>query len=179
MKDNIKIEEKDIFNYIFYPDSIMAEQADFIKDNKEYKSIIELYNNIRNDMEKGITSEQKKKIASKISDYRYQRIITLYPVKNKIKPTVSEVPILAAASAKKEPQVKAQTFIDDEKGYVLRLVRIGESSKVYIFPIHKSNKEKLNITLKPSDHNFEIKDLSVPLEINDLPPVDSISIEYI
>ena len=61
MQDNIKIEERDIFNYIFYPDSIMQEQADFIKDNKEYKSIIELYNNIKNDMEKGITSEQKKK----------------------------------------------------------------------------------------------------------------------
>ena len=178
MQDKIKIEERDIFNYVFYPDAVAQEQTDFIKDKKEYKSIIELYNDIRNNLEKGITSEQKKILVSKISAYKYQRIITLYPVKDEIKKKPSDVTILAAASPEKEPQVKAQTFIDEEKGFVVRLVRMGEKAKIYLFPVKNEGKKKICLTLHPLNQKHHITDINTPLELAKLVPVESISLDF-
>lgn len=177
MQDNIKIEERDIFNYVFYPDAVAQEKADFIKDNKEYKSIIELYNDIKNNLKKGITSEQKKIITSKISSYKYQRIITLYPVKDEIKKKPSEVPILAAASQEKEPRVKTQTFIDGEEGFVIRLVRVEEKAKIYVFPIKNEWKRKICLTLQPSNQKYHITDINTPLDLTNLETVEAISLD--
>jgi len=178
MQDNIKIEERDIFNYIFYPDSIMQGQADFLKDNKDYKSIIEIYNDIMNSLEKGVTSEQKKNIASKISSYKIAKIITLYPVKDEIQHITSEVPILAAASPEKESQVKTQTFVDEKKGFVIRLVRVGEKAKIYVFSINKEWEKKICLTFYPSNQKYHIADINTPLDLANLVPVESISLEF-
>ena len=168
MIEGKNIDERDIFNYVFFRDLLDEEKLKYLERNEHNIEQIEVYKNMKQKISGPVDHEIKEKLAAKSEVYKISKIISLYPVDDKIEKKPSDVPILAAASAPEEPKVSAQTFIDDEKGYVIRLVRMGESSKVYIFPIHKSNKEKLNITLKPSDHNFEIKDLSVPLEINDL-----------
>ncbi len=178
MLDKIKIEERDIFNYVFYPDVIEQEKADIIIDSKEYNSIVELYNDIRNNLDKGMTTEQKKNIASKISAYKHQKIITLYPIKDEIKQSTSDVPILAAASPEKEPRVKTQSFIDEEKGFVIRLVRVGEKAKIYVFPIIYKGNKKICLTFHPSNQKHHITDINTPLDLANLAPIESISIEF-
>ena len=77
----------------------------------------------------------------------------------------------------KERQIKTQTFIDKEKGIVVRIVRNQHTSKLYVFPVHAIAQNKVTITILPFGNKYSIPDIDFPLVVNDLPEVEGVSVE--
>ena len=75
--------------------------------------------------------------------------------------------------------IKTQTFIDKTKGIVVRIIKSGRSSKIYVFPVHTIMQQEVIITLKPSDNKYRIPDINFPFVVNDLPEVDGVSVELV
>jgi len=79
--------------------------------------------------------------------------------------------------ANKDEQLKTQTFIDKEKGIVVRIVRNLHTSKLYLFPVHAIAQNRVAITILPSGNKYVVPDIDYPLVVNDLPAVEEVGVE--
>lgn len=176
MNQNIKITERDIFKYVFFNDLLSEEKIRYIDNNEKLIEQVSFYKNLKKSITEPLSKEIKEKIAAKIPAYKIQQIIKLFPVNDKIEKKPSEVPILAAASAPEEPKIVAQTFIDEGKTFLIRLLRMDNITKIFTFPITHTDIESFRITLHPEENTFTVHN-NEPFEIEGRHNVDAISVE--
>ncbi len=176
MFENIKITERDIFNYVFFSDLLSEEKIRFIENNEKLIEQVGFYKKLKNSITEPLSKEIREKIAAKIPAYKIQQIIKLFPVNDKIEKKISEVPILAAASAPEEPKIAAQTFIDESKTFLIRLLRMDDITKIFTFPITHTDLKSFRITLHPEENTFTVYN-NEPFEIEGRHNVEAISVE--
>lgn len=176
MPENINIDERDIFNFVFFNDLLTEEKIRYIKNNEEKIEGINFYRNLKKRMTEPISKEIKEKIATNIPAYKTIKIIKLYPVKDEIEEKPSEVLFLAAASLEQQPAVSAQSYIDDDKTFLIRLLRINNKTKIFTFPITNTYIKDFNIILHPEERTYSIRN-GEPIEIEGTPEVQSINVE--
>jgi len=170
------IDERDIFNYVFFRNLLDEEKLKYLEKNEHNFERIEFYKNMKQEIRGPVDQEIKEKLAAKSAVYKTLKIISLYPVDEKIEKKPSEVPILAAASAPEEAKVSAQTFIDEDKTFLIRLLRIKNITKIFTLPITHTDIESFQITLHPEGNTFTVQ-TNEPLEIEGKHNVESINVE--
>jgi hypothetical protein len=127
-----------------------------------------------------LDSEIKKKLAQKIPVYKTSNIIVLYPEVEKIKKKKkSEGLILAADSAELKSQQTSQTFSDEKKEYLVKLISSESTTKIFVFSTSESELKNLKLTLHPNDKQYFLKDNSNHLEVNENIIAESISLELV
>jgi len=88
------------------------------------------------------------------------------------------MPILFAASAVEEPKVVAKSFVDEDKTFVLRMIRMDNKTRIYPFPLLTNKVQKLKITLHPSEKTYTVdSDKHLELDISD--EIESVSVEVL
>jgi len=70
MKKNKDITEIDIFNLVFFSDTVREEDRKLIESNKEYYELIEFYKKQKEEIEKSLQNKTKKKLAALIPAYK-------------------------------------------------------------------------------------------------------------
>ncbi|MCH7771075.1 MAG: hypothetical protein IIA49_08680, partial [Bacteroidetes bacterium] len=168
MLENINIDERDIFNFVFFNDLLSEEKIRYIENNEEKIEGINFYRNLKKSITEPLSKEIKEKIAAKIPVYKTSKIIKLYPVKDELEKKLSEVPILAAASPEQQPAVSAQSFIDEDKTFLIRLLRMDNKTKIFTFPITHTDIKDFNIILYPEERTYSIHN-GEPIEIESTP----------
>ncbi|GMR25543.1 MAG: hypothetical protein BMS9Abin39_0849 [Ignavibacteria bacterium] len=177
MPENINIDERDIFNFVFFNDLLSEEKIRYIENNEDKIEGINFYRNLKKSLTEPLSKEIKEKIAAKIPAYKIPSVIKLFPVNDKIKKKPSEVPILAAASAEQQPAVSAQSFIDEDKIFVARILRIDKLAKIYLFPVKIIPVAEIILTILPSYNKYLFSNYNTPVEVVDLPQVEVIELE--
>src|SRR3990167_6271723 len=129
----MNINERDMFNFVFYPENLSTEKVEHLKNSKIFDAEIDFYRSLKKSLEEELTDDVKQKLAEKIPLYVPMKIFVLYPVKETLKKRKNDIPILAADSTKEKPSVTAKTFIDEHNHYLIRLLNFKESSKIYVF----------------------------------------------
>ncbi|GBD86607.1 hypothetical protein BMS3Abin03_00528 [bacterium BMS3Abin03] len=170
------ITERDIFNFVFFPETLSAEKFAFLEKKEGGFEPIKFYRHLKKAIESDITDEIRKKIAEKIPAYKLTKVIKLFPVKDELPKRTSDVPILAAASAAEEPAVIAKTFVDSDKTFLIRLLRMGNKTKIFTFPITHTDRETFQLTLHPEEETFTIHN-NEAIELEGKHEVESISVE--
>lgn len=176
MLENTNIDEQDIFNFVFFNDLLSEEKIMYIENNEDKIEGINFYKNLKKSITEPLRDEIKEKISAKIPAYKTSIIIKLYPVEDEIEKKPSEVPILAAASAEQQPAVSAQSFIDEDKTFLIRLLRMDNKTKIFTFPITHTDIKDFNIILHPQERTYSIHN-GEPIEIDSTPEVQSINVE--
>ena len=176
MIEGKNIDERDIFNYVFFRNLLDEEKLKYLERNEHNIEQIEFYKNMKQEISGPVDQEIKEKLAAKSEVYKIPKIITLYPVDDKIEKKPSDVPILAAASAPEESKVSAQTFIDEGKTFLIRLLRIDNITKIFTFPITHTDSKSFRITLHPEKNTFTVRN-NEPFEIEGRHNVEAISVE--
>ena len=176
MPDNINIDERDIFNFVFFNDLLSEEKIRYIENNEEKIEGINFYRNLKKSITEPLSKDIKDKIAAKIPVYKRPTIIKLFPVNDEIEKRPSEVPILAAASPEQKPAVSAQSFIDEDKTFLIRLLRIDNKTKIFTFPITHTDIKDFKITLHPEENTFTVHN-NEPFEIEGRHDVEAISVK--
>jgi hypothetical protein len=176
MPENINIDERDIFNFVFFNDLLSDEKIRYIENNEEMIEGINFYRNLKKSITEPLSEKIKEKIAAKITAYKRPSVIILFPVNDIIEKKPSEVPILAAASAEEKPAVSAQSFIDEDKTFLIRLLRMDNKTKIFTFPITHTDIKDFNIILHPEERTYSIHNRE-PIEIEGRHEIESISVE--
>ncbi len=172
MQKHIDITEEDIYRFVFSPELLSKDKYDYLTINRErFKDEIALCLELKNSSN---TEEVKALASSILQKINSPTIITLLP--QIIKP-IEEVGIkLAAASVLKERKSNSMSFADSDSKYLIRIVKTESQTLLYLFSSEKSKKH-FKLTFYPSESEYQIKDLSRPIEILEEQVIEKISVE--
>ena len=174
----MNISDKELFNYIFYPDKLSEEQYLFIKTNlNEFKNEISLLELTKSAMDENISEDILNRIHKKIKDFEDTSFVILEKVDNKTK-LDEELLILAADSPKEEKSTKIETYADKNSRYLVKIISSSSENKLHIF--NKDNEEikDFQITVLPSGETFKIESSNFLLVIKPQQEISSISFNF-
>jgi hypothetical protein len=171
----MNITERDLFDFVFQPENLSIEKVKYLKTSKIFDEEINFYRELKKSLDEELSDEVKRKIAEKIPLYNPAKFHVLYPVQEAVRKKKNDLPVLAAASPKEKPSVKAKTFVDENNHYLIRLLNFKESSKIYVFSTTNEILKNYKVIIHPSEQIFEQVDNSVPIEINF--PIEAENIE--
>jgi hypothetical protein len=183
----MEITEKDLFNYVFYKDTLDGEKTGFLENSDLYKEDIDFYSSLKDYLSQEISSGLMEKIAQKIPAYqnnpdlnrdKLSNIITLYPVveKPKRKKKSGEL-VLTADSAELKQQEASQTFSDENKEYLIKIISSESSNKIFVFSTSETELKNIKLIFHPNEKEYFLEDNSEPLDVNENIMAESISLQ--
>lgn len=175
---NITIEEADIFNLVFFPNSITEEKRLIIESDLSYKEVIDFYKNLKIESKVRENDDVKKIIASKIPAYTLGNVICLYPLKV---PSIGKKydQRLAAGSTELKPKMTTKTFVDNQKEYLIKVLNDGNSTKVFVFSTKDELVKNFDIVIEPQNRKYHFEDNSEPLNLPGSIEADSITLSFV
>ena len=173
----MEITEKDIFYFVFNSSLLTPEKIQYLQSKiKDYPQL-GIYRDIKISLNEEISQPLKEKIAQKIPTYKISLVYKLFPWTIEVKEYYETTPVLAAASGESNSANLSKTFIDKEKNIVIRLIGTTKSSKLFVFPVSGNKLEEFSLTLNPGLQQYYFKDSSESKIIENVPDIESISIE--
>lgn len=172
----MKVSERDIFNYVFYPELVREEIRMFLHTIADSTDAIIFYEELKESLNKGISIETQKKISEKIPAYKFNKVIQLNPFKEIKKKRTNYT--LAAASPEESPKINTKTFYDEDKSYIIKVISYEKNSKIFVFSTQQEVIKNFDLIIQPNNEKYHIKDNLIPLELNEQIHPDSIQIEF-
>jgi hypothetical protein len=77
-KENIMISEQDVFNFVFFKESLPKEKQSIIEKDNSYKDMLDFYTILKHNSIENPDEALKKSLASKIAAYSLSNVIHLY-----------------------------------------------------------------------------------------------------
>lgn len=170
------ITEKEIFDFVFFPSALPEEKQVFIKDNAALSERIKFYERLKRQLQQRPERSFKKIIAAKIPAYKLANEVELNRYDNN-SGNGSKLR-LAAASREFVPQLTTQTFIDEEKEYLIKILTDKTQTKIFVFSTLNSSLKNFSITIEPTHLEFQMADNSEPLLINKPITAERIKINF-
>ena len=161
----MKITEKDIFNFVYYPDLVKEEIKAFLVTIENSSDAIAFYKELKSDLENSLTAGIKKKIADKIKSYLPINIIELHPLKEPKVKKENGSRLAAASTTELKPKMTTKTFVDNEKEYLIKVLNYGETTKVFVFSTKDEVVKNFDIVIEPHHLKYHLDDNSEPLKI--------------
>jgi hypothetical protein len=173
-----EITERDIFNFVFFPELISKEKERFFNASLDFKDEIEYYSSLKESLSDELNLEIKNKLSSKIKSYKPENIIYLYPIEEYTHKKTSKNLMLAAASPEEKPKVSSKTFYNEEKTYIIKVINYEKSSKVFVFSTQYEMIKDFELNILPQNLKYHLSDISAPLELEFNVEPESISLEF-
>jgi hypothetical protein len=148
----IIIDEEDIFNFVFFPNSLTQEKFKFIESHRSrFARDIEFCKKLQEDLDTSITDSFKEKIGERINT-QTRKIFHLSPVQlpASLKPGFNT---LAAAS--EQPSSRFFTFKDDNDKVLVRLLSNANKQELFLFSQEFIAGEKIRLTFLPGKESSE------------------------
>ncbi len=172
------ITEKDLFDFVFFPELLSLEKLSFLQNSNVFYEEIEFFTELKNSIQKELTWEEKQLIARKIPAYQPLNIIRLYPVESSKKRKSNGVVLAAASENDAKPRVTSRTFYDDNKTYIIKVINYEDSCKIFVFSTQYEVIKNFDLIIAPQNIKYHIDDNSVPLELGYNVNPESITLEF-
>jgi len=159
------VTEKNIFDYVFFKDTLASEKITEIEENTNFENQLEFYKKLKENLSQGISNNTRKKLASKIPAYNFAKIISLFP---QVLPDTSKKINLLKYAAASEVDTKASvlTYINEDKNYLVRLHKEENKYKIFVFSTLQEILKNLQLTFSPSGETISLKDNQSPFLIS-------------
>ena len=172
----MKITERDIFNFVFYPNLVREEIISFLSSIENTNDAVIFYKELKSALEIPLDDNIKQKLVQKIRAYKYNNIIQLYPVEE-IKKRKNGI-VLAAASEDEKPKIVTKTFYDIDKTYIIKVINYSTNAKIFVFSTQQELIKDFEIIILPENKKYHYNDNSLPLELSTPIEAESIQIEF-
>lgn len=163
-----KITENDLFNFIFFRDSLDEEKKKIIQQEETFKDSINFYAKMRSSLSKGLSFDARKKIAELIPSYRIINKIELYPVE--------QLPDLCKESTRKSktPELKRNSLSlsNDDRSFLARIICEGSVCQMFVFSSDNVIIKNFDVTIYPKGKKYHFEDNTKPVDIKDKPAVE-------
>lgn len=174
----IDITEQDLFNYVFFPNILSSEVAEFLNNSKEFNEEIEFFKELKNSLQQQLSYQEKRLLAKKIPSYQLNEIIELYPVQTPAKKKVNGLILAAASEEQKKPVISSRTYYDNNKTYIIKVINYENSCKIFVFSTQYELIQNFDLIITPQNLRYHIDDNSVPLELDFNVIPESITLEF-
>ncbi|WP_337865427.1 hypothetical protein [Ignavibacterium sp.] len=174
---NIDITEKVLFNYVFFPDVLSPEVAEYLNNSKDFSEEIEFFKELKKSIQSELSFQEKKLLAKKISSYQLNEIIELYPVQTPSKKKENGLILAAASEEQRKPIVSSRTYYDNNKTYIIKVINYENSCKIFVFSTQYELIENFDLIITPQNLKYHIDDNTVPLELDFNVVPESITLE--
>ncbi len=172
MQKHINITEEDIFKFVFNPGKLTKDKLEYLNTNQDrFKKEIDFCKSF---LTKNNTTEIDSITEQIIQKIKSFEIVELFP--QIVKPIEDNGVKLAAASVLKEKKSNSMSLTDSESKYLVRIVKTDSQNLLYLFS-EDNTKQKYKINLFPSEAEYQITDISHPIEIIEEKVIDRIVIE--
>lgn len=171
----MKITEKDIFNYVFYPGELEKDKLEFIeKFRTDFQEQIEIC-----EASMGASSlgelESRQKLYSILNLKRDSIVIEFVKTEHRRK-TSEENYKLAAASPNPIEQVITDTFINEKEKYLIKVVTSQIENKIYLFNENGTEIHNYQLILSPSGKIISQKSNSIPSVVSPADKIENIKL---
>lgn len=175
----IKLDEQDIFNYVFFPEIVVPEIVKAIEENKNLAEAIDFYKDLLAESVKALSGSLKEKMAARIRAYSPGTAIYLYPF-GKSQTAKKGFKRLAADSESRNliSKLMSKTFADENKEYMVKVINYESSTKVFVFSSHNDIVKDFDIIVEPHNIRYHFDDSSQPLLIDRVVEIESIRLEF-
>lgn len=174
----MKITERDIFNFVFYPELVKEEIKAFLTTIEDDSDAIAFYKELKSDLENKITKDIQKKISNKIKSYRPLNIIELNPLKVSKLKKQNGSRLAAASTTELKPKMTTKTFVDNDKEYLIKVLNYGDTTKIFVFSTKDEVVKNFDIVIEPQHLKYHLEDNSEPLKIESSIEPEKIKIQF-
>lgn len=171
----MKILEKEIFDFIFFPETLDKEKFLFLSTTDLFENELNLLRDIKEKNQGNIPPEIIEKIKSKLVNISSSGIIRLEKKKNPFQYNPDHL-VLAADSQLKNSKQKIQTFEDENSLYLIKVIVEDEITKIYLFIRDQKEFHHVKIKLEPSDQYYIVENQNKPIIITEKQNITAISL---
>jgi hypothetical protein len=173
MKKIVNITERDLYKFVFSPESLSLEVKTYLENNLDrFKTQIDYCKSLKNISENEIADTSIEILSDKILD---ENTIELIPSNYNSNVNTDKIR-LAAASLKLEKKNYSLSFNDDANENAVKIISIDSQMPLYLFSTIVF--KKATITLLPSEINYTVVDASKPIEILKEEQIDKVIISF-
>ncbi|MCH7515744.1 MAG: hypothetical protein IIA49_00100 [Bacteroidetes bacterium] len=176
MNKNIKINEQDIFRYIFSPHLLSEVKRKYLRRNEKYENQISYYESVKKAIDSETFIDLKKKIATKIPEYTLANVFTLHPVKYEEKKERNGSVIFAAKTKEEQAKLKTYTFTDDDRKFLIRIICFENTAKLFLFSLTEKVIENITVKILPGGEEIFMNNNNTSLMIDKRIDVESIEL---
>ena len=172
----MNITEKDLFNYVFFPDSLSKQKCKQIVENKHKFSFeISFLAEYKENLKEKVSDKIIEKILSKLEAFNNRVGIVLEKTNN---PRLfhSEQLVLAAESPILEQKLRTDTFEDKNSEYLVKIITDKQQNRIFIFNKDNSEMKNVKINIEPSGKSFVLESSFKPFIISPKQEINRISI---
>jgi hypothetical protein len=163
-----KITEKDLFDYIFFPDLLSKEKYQYLGNSNKFSEEIEFFTELKKSLRRELTEHEKILISKRFPFYSNyvvndtSRIIHLYP-EDLPKKKVKGLELSAASVNNSKSEIITRTFYDDNKTYIIKVINHHSYSKIFVFSTLDAIIKNFEITVFPQGIKYHFDDNTKPL----------------
>jgi len=175
-KENIEITEQDVFNFVFFKESLSLEKQEIIENDIAYKDMLDFYIALKNNTVEKPNEKLKRILANQIPAYSFDNVIHLYRLKDPIQKQNGNR--LAADSKELKPKMTTRSFVDNNKEYLIKVLNYGGQTKVFVFSTKDEVVKNFDIIIDPHNLKYHFDDNSEPLKIEQNIDAEKIEIRF-
>jgi hypothetical protein len=175
----MNINERDIFNFIFFDRLLSEQKRVFIRNNINDFEQINFYRRLKRKTDSNIDRKTKQIIASKIPAYHLSRQITLFPVTEIMNENSLRINNSTLIKTNKKVKSKIETFVDEDDLFIVRIVKTEGTALIYLFSVLKKLTTDIELILQPASRHLKINKINEPIKVNNLEKVETITLEII
>lgn len=172
------IKEQDIFNYVFFPDSLSTEMRKTIEVDENLKEVVDFYLKMRDKSKRHFPRSLKEKVASTIPAYTLNNEVHLFPLPAAVGKNQTEKRLAADSESRHLiSKLMSRTFVDEDKEYMIKVINHESTTKVFVFSVKNDIVKNFDIIIVPRNNRYHFIDNSTPLLINGEIEIESIRME--
>ncbi|RJP74124.1 MAG: hypothetical protein C4539_00695 [Ignavibacteriales bacterium] len=173
----MEISEKDIFDYVFYRETLQTDKLKYIDENYSlFTKEIEYYKSFHNSIDNEINEEMSNKFFAALSAGR-TKVIELYPKQIEL-PQEDEQYRLAADSVYLTAKTGSQSFSDSKSTVLVKLLTKDNKTQIYVFSTVDKQLKNIKLTISPSNKTFSMENNKTFIEVPEALSVDGIQMTY-
>ena len=135
----MNITEKDLFNYVFFPDILSRQRYNQISENKsKFFNELTFLSEYKENLKEKVSDKIIEKILSKLEAYSNSFGIVLEKTNNPHLFPSGKL-VLAAESPILEQKLRTDTFEDKNSEYLVKIITDQQQNRIFIF--NKDNSE--------------------------------------
>ena len=172
----MNITEKDLFNYVFFPDILSRQKYIQISENKsKFFNELTFLSEYKENLKEKVSDRIIEKILSKLEAYSNSFGIVLEKTNNPHLFPSGKL-VLAAESPILEQKLRTDTFEDKNSEYLVKIITDQQQNRIFIFNKDNSEMRNVKINIEPSGKSFVLESSFKPYIISPKQEINRISI---
>ncbi|MFA6981057.1 MAG: hypothetical protein WC209_17160 [Ignavibacteriaceae bacterium] len=173
------INEQNIFDFVFYPETISGDVIAELKTNPQFKERIAFYKSMKEEISTPLSFQLKHKLANKIPAYSFSNCLKLFPVDEDLHSAEGDRLSFAADSPNVNQSFMATTFIDESKNFLARFIPGDKEVSLFILSVTDQLIKEFKVTLYPTNEIYTCADNAKPIQLSSSMEITSISLELL